>query len=165
MDAIGARARFAGMRALRVVTSLLASMALLGGDEASAQVSTREISIGIEVPGTKSTGEAWDPFGGAPDISICINSALGQECFAAGRAIVRMPGQVRRSLCPDRFRCNVTVTVPRRGPYSLTIFDVDNRFDANDPIGDCVVETATSRGPCGLAMIDARPAVTTTSVH
>ncbi len=124
--------------------------------EASAQMPTRVITLGVVVTPQKANGAAWDALGGAPDIAICINSALGQQCFAAGNAVYASPSAFGRGRCQDSFACTFTVTVPATGPVSLSVYDVD--ISEHDLIGSCAVTPtgAVGIGACGRAVLTVR---------
>ncbi len=124
--------------------------------DANAQIGLRVITLGINVTPHKPSGEAWDAFGGAPDIAICTNSALGQRCFAAGNNYLPSPSQFGRSRCPDAFACTFIIAVPATGPFSLSIFDVD--LSAHDLIGACAITPGPTVAvvQCGAATVAVR---------
>lgn len=124
--------------------------------DAGAQIPLRVVTLGINVATHKPSGDAWDAFGGAPDIAICINSALGQRCYAAGNGAYASPSAFGRSRCPDAFACTFVVGVPSTGPFSLSIYDVD--LSAHDLIGSCAVTPngTISVGACGSATLAVR---------
>lgn len=136
----------------------LAALLALGAfaSDAGAQIPLRVVTLGINVAPHKPSGDAWDAFGGAPDIAICINSALGQRCFAAGNGACASPSAFGRSRCPDAFACNFMVAVPATGPFSLSIYDVD--LSEHDLIGSCVVTPngTLGVGACGSATLAVR---------
>ncbi len=139
------------------LAALFAPMALGAlASDVGAQIPLRVVTLGINVAPHKPSGEAWDAFGGAPDIAICINSALGQRCYAAGNGAYASPSAFGRSRCPDAFACSFVVAVPATGPFSLSIYDVD--LSAHDLIGSCAVTPngTVGVGACGSATLAVR---------
>lgn len=124
--------------------------------DADAQINVRTVTLAINVAPHKPGGAAWDAFGGAPDVAICINSALGQRCFAAGNGTYASPSQFGRGRCQDSFACTFAVTVPATGPFSLSIYDVD--LSEHDLIGSCAVtpNNTLGVGACGSATLVVR---------
>lgn len=107
------------------------------GEQAHGQVGVQNASILVNVNAQNAAGEAWDAFGGAPDIAICVNSALGQRCYANGNGVVNGPAGFARGRCQDAFSCVFVVPVMATGPYSIVVYDVD--LSAHDVIGACVI--------------------------
>lgn len=145
------------MRAIRsasIVSLLVATTLGVFVSDAGAQIAVRTVTLGINVAPHKPTGEAWDAFGGAPDIAICINSALGQRCFAAGNGVYASPSQFGRGRCQDAFACSFVVAVPATGPFSLSIYDVD--LSQHDLVGSCAVNPGAGVGSCGSATLVVR---------
>lgn len=141
--------RFALLAALMLPALTLSS----GG--ADAQIATRTVTIAVAVDSHKPTGEAWDAFGGAPDIALCTTSALGTQCFGAAGSPATTAPTFTRGRCQDAFACVFTATVPTTGPVSLAIFDVD--VSRHDVIGRCALPgNGRTAGPCGAARIVAR---------
>lgn len=139
------------------LAALLTPLALgaLAGD-AGAQINVRTVTLAINVAPHKPGGAAWDAFGGAPDVAICINSALGQRCFAAGAGAYASPSLFGRGRCQDSFACTFVVAVPAAGPFSLSIYDVD--LSEHDLIGSCAVTPngTVGVGACGSATLAIR---------
>ena len=134
---------------------LLAGAALAAtARDAGAQNGLRVVTLTINVTPHKPNGAAWDAFGGAPDIAICTNSAIGQRCFAAGVNYYPSPSQFSRSRCPDAFACTFITAVPATGPFGLSIYDVD--LSSHDLIGTCMIGPGVSVTPCGSATVVAR---------
>ena len=130
---------------------LLAGAALAAtARDAGAQNGLRVVTLTINVTPHKPNGAAWDAFGGAPDIAICTNSAIGQRCVAAGTGFLPSPSQFNRGRCQDAFSCAFVVAVPATGPVGLSIYDVD--LSSHDLIGACAVERAGSYA-CGSATV------------
>lgn len=136
--------------------AMLLAPVVLGSlaNDAGAQGAFRNVSLAINVASHKPNGAAWDAFGGAPDIAICINSALGQRCFAAGDAALTFPSQFGRGRCQDAFACGFNVVVPSTGPFTLTVYDVD--LSEHDTIGACMIGPGAGVVACGSATVAVR---------
>ena len=132
---------------------LVLGVLLAGTPIASGQASSRTVTITVTVDAHKPNGAAWDALGGAPDVALCTNSALGQRCYG-GAGLVADPGQFVRGQCQDAFTCTFVVDVPSSGPIGVTIYDVD--IGNHDTIGSCQLPGARAAGRCGSASISAR---------
>ena len=131
--------------------AMVLATAILSTSDALGQPGYRWVTIDVTVDGHKPSGSAWDVFGGAPDIALCTNSALGQRCYALGAGVYASPSQFSRSRCPDAFSCTFRVEVPMSGPVGVTIYDVD--VSSHDTIGSCQVNSVHGAGACGAAHI------------
>lgn len=132
---------------------LVLCVSLAGPTSALGQPSSRTVTITVAVDAHKPKGVAWDAFGGAPDVALCTNSALGQRCYGSS-GLVAEPGQFSRGQCQDAFSCTFIVEVPSSGPIGVTIYDVD--LGNHDTIGACQLPGSRSAGRCGSAIINAR---------
>jgi hypothetical protein len=132
----------------RCILSLLALAVLAASIDAGAQGGTRPVTLSVAVDPRKPTGDAWDAFGGAPDIALCVNSALGQQCFS-GTTVQPTPAFVRGA-CQDSFSCRFVVYVPTVGPFSVALYDVD--LSQHDTIGACMISGRGQRR-CGAATV------------
>ncbi len=126
------------------------------GTDAQAQIATREIDLTVRIDDHKPSGDAWDAFGGAPDVAICVSSALGRQCFAAGSGIYNSPAEFGRARCQDSTRCSFDFRVPATGPFRLEIYDVD--VSDHDFVGSCAVtpDGNAFSGRCGSARVTVR---------
>jgi len=140
------------MRVASIGFLALASTIATASD-AIGQAPWRTVTIEVTVDAHKPNGAAWDAFGGAPDVALCTNSALGQRCYGGG-GLVAGPGQFSRGRCQDAFNCTFTVEVPTSGPIGLTIYDVD--VSSHDTVGACHLPNSRSAGRCGSATINAQ---------
>lgn len=140
------------MRTIPTATALAMLVLAASPHDAGAQVGARNVTVGINVSTHKPNGDAWDAFGGAPDIALCVSSAFGTQCYAAGPRPLASPQGFGRARCQDAFSCSFTFPVPTTGPFSIVIYDVD--VASHDQIGSCVVTPPTA-GPCGSAGISA----------
>lgn len=120
----------------------------LGSGDAVGQGGAHNVTLSVTVSSRKPSGEAWDAFGGAPDIALCTNSALGQRCISGSG--VTTSAAFSRGRCQDAFSCVFVVTVPVEGPFSVSIYDVD--VSEHDTIGGCMI-SGRGQHPCGAAMV------------
>lgn len=86
------------------------------------------ITVDVTVAPQKPDGKAWDAAGGAPDIALCLSSALGTRCFPNGGNI----GEITAPQCRDSFQCTFKADAP---PGDITVEIVDVDLAVNDPIG------------------------------
>jgi hypothetical protein len=95
--------------------------------------------ITVQVDSTKPGGEAWDAFGGAPDIALCTTSSGGAGCAVAEGTTAR---------CQDQFACSFPMSLP--ASFSASFWDLDVAND--DLIGSCFIDhPGTYR--CGSASV------------
>ena len=88
-------------------------------------------SVTIQVESKKSNGDAWDGYGGAPDIAICITGNQGKVCY---------PGNENQELsdafCNDSFTCKFS-NVILSSDFKIEVFDIDMGFDDAIGTGHC----------------------------
>jgi len=90
---------------------------------------TLEATAEVRVKTKRGSGAAWDAFGGAPDLRICVVTDFGTKCAD--------------TLCRDSFECSVPgLKVPDEG-YRLRVIDVDT--EQHDLIGEVA---CTGLGAC-----------------
>jgi len=96
-------------------------------------------TVKVKVKQSKVNGKAWDAFGGAPDIALCIDSSDGMKCYPDGAS----PRKIENPECRDAFTCTFrNVRIPS-GEFEVIVVDVDAM--ANDIIGE---EDCTAPGKC-----------------
>ena len=83
----------------------------------------------------KANGQSWDPFGGAPDLAICIVTPSNPTCDAA-----------RLGFCKDQFSCSFPTPIPN-GPFTIWVYDLDEV--QNDVVGSAVCDASGGKmRPC-----------------
>ena len=96
-------------------------------------------TVKVKVKQSKVNGKAWDAFGGAPDIALCIDGSSGMKCYPSGDS----PRKVREPHCRDAFSCTFrNVKIPS-GEFEVIVIDIDAM--ANDIVGE---EDCTAPGKC-----------------
>ncbi len=113
----------------------------------AAQAIEQEGTISVTVQKTKANGKAWDAFGGAPDLSICVKTGHGIKCYPDGDS----PMGIIKPACRDSFKCSFSNVYLGRGVVEITVVDVD--IAANDTVGKgqcqrgktCTIGLATVR--------------------
>ena len=81
-----------------------------------------KVNVTVKVATTKTSGEAWDTAGGAPDIAICVVTPSNTHCDVS-----------KYGTCQDKFHCTLTGVIVPNGPFTVWAYDVD--LTANDTIG------------------------------
>lgn len=77
--------------------------------------------VSVRVNTTRTNGQAWDEFGGAPDLRICIVTPSNTAC-----------DPTRWGMCRDAFECGYDAIIPN-GPFTVWVYDAD--VLENEPIG------------------------------
>ncbi len=123
----------------KTLVAVLVGTSVLGSQLwADAQVPTKTWSIRVKVNPKNTSGDAWDPLGGAPDIWLCTSSSLGNKCVAES------------ARCQDSFECSFSMTLPYT--FTARVYDYD-ALD-HDLIGSCYVTKADTYA-CGSATLTA----------
>ena len=113
---------------------------LLIGTYAPSEVRAAEVEILVEAETTKRDGRAWDGFGGAPDLRVCVATEFGRKCAA---------------VCQDAFRCRAVASVPS-DPYAIQVWDHDLRESDEVAVAQCY-DTVKCNTPRGLRVLVVTP--------
>jgi hypothetical protein len=129
--------------AVSVFVLLFAATAFAGGPERTpAPVTERApapVTVKVKVKQTKVNGKAWDAFGGAPDIALCIDGSGGMKCYPDGDS----PRKIAAPQCRDAYTCTFRKVKIPSGEFEVIVVDVDAM--ANDIIGE---EDCRGSGKC-----------------
>ena len=112
--------------------SILVLIAVVGlcGCVSDAHASNSRVTLSIAVHTTKTTGQAWDPMGGAPEIAIKIGDPAGSFMRWHASAHVAQPTLLTALICRDSFTCRHTDVVIPPGPtFRVDVWDQDTGPD------------------------------------
>ena len=122
---------------MRMTALMLASACLLGC-VSQAYAGSSRVTLVIKVHSTKSTGTAWDPLGGAPEIAVKTIDMSGSFSRWHSRSGEPQPTLMSASFCRDSFSCRLeNVVVPPGAQFRLEVWDQDTGPDP-DHIGNAV---------------------------
>lgn len=104
--------------------------------------------VAVTVGPRKLDGRAWDAFGGAPDVAVCLTVGGQRYCEPGGGASVAGGTPVP---CQDALTCSFEIPegalpVDEGSSVSVEVIDVD--LSQNDPIGagDCTIGSPCTIG-------------------